>query len=242
MTENQAVPASSASSWLNRPWMAFDTETTGISPRTDRVVTAAIVTRNPGGETQVRNWLMNPGIDIPQRATDVHGVTTDHAREFGQDPRDALDEINDVLAAQMQGEQVVVIFNAGYDLPLLEADSKRHGVRTLVDRLGRDAGPVLDPLVLDRAMDRYRKGKRTLSAMAMNYGISVPDDTHQAHVDSMLTLDVLAAILRAYPKLTEMDADQIQRFQRDSYGLWAREFRQFLASKGRNSDISETWF
>nr|WP_258061953.1 hypothetical protein [Rathayibacter iranicus] len=33
-----------------------------------------------------KSWLIRPGIPIPRQATAVHGVTTTHADEHGQDP------------------------------------------------------------------------------------------------------------------------------------------------------------
>lgn len=228
--------------WVSEPWLGFDTETTGVSPTQDRIVTAAAVTQVGTGSTQVRTWLINPQIPIPARATSVHGITTAHAVANGLGPREALDQINEILARHMRRGQIMVVFNAGFDLPLLEADSKRHGVRTLGERLGGKVAPVADPLVLDRAVDPYRKGKRTLSGMAVHYGVPVPEDTHQAHVDSMLTLEILRVILRRNPSIAAMPLEEFHRYQKDSYARWAENFQKFLASKGNTSYIGREWF
>lgn len=233
----------STSNWFSAPWLGFDTETTGVRPTHDRVVTAALVERSPAGRiVRVDTWLADPGVPIPTAAAQIHGITTAHARKHGRPPAEVLDQINQALADHLSQGHIVVVFNAGYDLPLLAADSKRHGVRTLEQRLGGEVAPIADPLVLDRAVDRFRKGKRTLDAMARHYGIAVPADTHQAHVDSELALEVLAALLARQPQLAEMTAADLQSFQREAHRQWAANFQKFLASKGRQTRISPTWF
>lgn len=231
-----------ATSWARSPWLGFDTETTGISPKHDRVVTAALVERSPRKVDRVTTWLANPGVPIPPAATGVHGVTTAYAQAHGRPAGEVLDELNAHLASHLSLGRIVVVFNAGYDLPLIEADSKRHGVRTLSERLGGEVAPVVDPLILDRTLDRFRRGKRTLSDMAAHYGVAVPKDTHQAHVDSTLTLDVLEALLRRYGELAEMSAIDLHRFQREAHAAWAKDFQRYLASKGRDARISTRWF
>ena len=71
-------------SWIDDPWMGFDTETTGVRALKDRLVTAALVLRIDGASyrsgvsapDQVATWLTDPGVEIPEQATAVHGITT----------------------------------------------------------------------------------------------------------------------------------------------------------------------
>ena len=62
--------------------VGFDTETTGVSPTSDRIVTAALI-RREGSLVQTLTWVIDPGVEIPERATAVHGITTAFAREHG---------------------------------------------------------------------------------------------------------------------------------------------------------------
>jgi len=79
-------------SWHTDPMVAFDLETTGVDPETARIVTATIV-RIHGAEVTSREWLVNPGVDIPAGATAIHGVTTEHARASGGFPPVAAAQI-----------------------------------------------------------------------------------------------------------------------------------------------------
>ncbi|WP_284328486.1 exonuclease domain-containing protein [Demequina litorisediminis] len=109
--------------WLDETMVGFDTETTGVSTAHDRIVTAAILTRT-GGETTARTWLIDPGVEIPARATEVHGITTAHARKHGVQPSTALEEIASILAAAMGAGFPLVAFNAQFDLSILESEAR----------------------------------------------------------------------------------------------------------------------
>lgn len=77
--------------WHRAPMMAFDLETTGTSPATDRIVTAAVLHIHPAeGRVERHEWLLNPGVAIPEEATAVHGVTTEQALAHGCAPAGAL--------------------------------------------------------------------------------------------------------------------------------------------------------
>jgi len=54
--------------WHTGPLALFDTETTGVDPHRDRIVTAALIIVEPHRDL---SWLLNPGIPIPQEATDI---------------------------------------------------------------------------------------------------------------------------------------------------------------------------
>ena len=74
--------------WYDGPLAAFDTETTGIDVERDRIVSAALVVQEtPRSAPRVTRWLINPGVEIPEAATAVHGLTADHSRCTAAGPR-----------------------------------------------------------------------------------------------------------------------------------------------------------
>lgn len=218
-------------SWADGPFVGFDTETTGVRPQEDRVVTAAVVHRGAGG-SRTRTWLVDPGVAIPATATAVHGVTTAQARAEGLAPAAALAEVARELASAMRAGTPVVAFNAAFDLTLLESELRRHRLSTLADRLGRPLGPVLDPLVLDRALERYRPGKRRLGDLCSIYDVHAGVGLHTAEVDVEATLDVLAALVRRYPALRAMDVDQVHAWQVAAHREWADGFNRWRRRQG----------
>jgi len=217
--------------WHGGPMVGFDTETTGVDVGSDRIVTAAVVHRDANG-TRVRTWLIDPGVPIPEQATAVHGITTERARADGCAPRVALEEVTAELVAAWRAGIPVVAFNAGYDLSLLDAELTRNGLPTVEKRLGRPAGPVIDPLVLDRALDRYRRGKRRLGDLCALYGVATPDALHAAHVDVVATLDLLDKVVERFPELKDIDLSTLQAYQVHAHLAWAESFNAWRAEQG----------
>ena len=86
--------------WTEHPIIGFDTETTGVRPDQDRLVTCSVVEVLPSGVNRTY-WLADPGVEIPERATAVHGITTEQARENGRPITEVLEEIAAKLAAHM---------------------------------------------------------------------------------------------------------------------------------------------
>ena len=63
----------------------FDTETTGLDTRSSRIVTAFVGLIDAQGNTvEAASWLANPGVPIPQQASDVHGITDEIATRDGR--------------------------------------------------------------------------------------------------------------------------------------------------------------
>ena len=230
------TPAGTDDSWIRGPLLGFDTETTGVDPRRDRLVTAALVARGPLTATgprsqQVRTWVADPGVTIPAAAAAIHGVSTERARAEGRAAPEVLEEVADALAAAMDAGTPVVAFNGSFDLTLMESELARHALPTVRERLGGDLGPVVDPLVLDRGVDRYRRGKRRLGDLCEVYGVSVDESLHTAEVDVIAALDVLEAMVHVYPELARLSLGEFVPFQASAHRRWAESFNAWLARK-----------
>src|SRR5690625_5285252 len=219
------------SALIDGPVLGFDTETTGVNPFRDRIVTAALVGRGPRGTFQ-RTWLIDPGVEIPEQAAAIHGISTAHAREHGVAPARALAEIAAELTAAFRRRIPVVAFNAAFDLTIIEAELERYGLPTIGERLGRPLSPVIDPLVLDRALDRYRRGKRTLVDLCEVYGVEGTGRLHTADVDVAAPLAVLAAQARQHPELADENLDQLHLWQAGQHRAWAQNFNSWRTTQG----------
>ncbi|RFU83365.1 3'-5' exonuclease [Streptomyces triticagri] len=172
-------------SWFSGPLVAFDLETTGTDIETDRIVTAAVVAVDPADQRpDVRTWLLDPGVPIPAEATAIHGISTEHARLHGTPAAPAIEEITTTIAEALASGTPLVVMNARYDLSLLDRECRRHGTAPLAERVRGQASPVIDPLVLDKHVDRYRKGKRNLQALCEHYGVQL-SEAHDAVADAV---------------------------------------------------------
>lgn len=231
-------------SWAAGPYISFDTETTGVDVENDRVVTAAAVHIEPGKSPRTRTWLVNPGIDIPAEATKVHGITTEMARADGIHPSVALDEISLEIETALASGIPLVIMNASYDLTLLDRELLRYKLGGLGERLGGyDAiRPVLDPMVLDREVDKYRKGKRTLEALCQHYRVKI-DGAHDASADAIASCRVLWRIAEQYKRsIGSKDLHEIHDAQAVWHSKRQHEFKEYRESINKPlTDFSPEW-
>lgn len=184
--------------WYEGPLAAFDTETTGVDVETDRIVSAAVVVQDAAGSRpRVTRWLVNPGVPVPAGATAVHGLTDEHLQRNGRWPSPVMDEIARVLGEQAAAGRPLVVMNAPFDLTLLDRELRRHRATNL-DRWFEPAPlRVLDPRVLDKHLDRYRKGRRTLTDLCAHYDV-VLEGAHDAAADALAAMEVVRAVGRRF--------------------------------------------
>lgn len=194
--------------WHKGPMLGFDLESTGLDVTQVRIVTAAIVHRHPDRALISHNRLANPGIDIPDEATAVHGITTAHAFEHGRPAYDVIAETVSDLTDAINADTPIVGMNLIYDFGLLHHECLRHGIRPL----GRIA-PVIDVRVLDKHIDPYRKGGRKLVDLCEHYGVKL-DRAHDSDSDALGAMRVAYVIAARYPKLQipveELHAKQVE--------------------------------
>ncbi|MDO5723280.1 MAG: exonuclease domain-containing protein [Flaviflexus sp.] len=218
--------------------LGFDTETTGVSPHHSRLVTAAIVESGP--EEVSATWLANPGVDIPSAAREVHGISTEHAREHGRPADEVLLEVRDYLLRGLREGKAILAFNASFDLTLLESELTRHGLATMTELLGTEPAPIIDPLVLDRMLAPRRRGPRRLENLCQVYGVTA-SGFHDARADVVASLRLFEAMKTQHAILAPLTVDKAHELQRASHRDWARSFNRWLASKGRTPDVAEAW-
>ncbi|MEU5498455.1 exonuclease domain-containing protein [Streptomyces griseofuscus] len=220
--------------WLDFPLIGFDLETTGVDVARDRIVSAAVVRYGGGQTTETRTWLSNlDGVEIPAEATRIHGITTAQAQAEGRPAADVIQEITSALAAYCDVGLPLVVMNAPFDLTLLERECERHGVKSLWN----STPVVLDPRVLDKKVQKYRKGKRRLQDLCSFWCVKL-DGAHNAAVDAKAACGVVTKIARRYSWLTREELGELHELQ----ARWAREqnaeFREYLASIGGEVDDS----
>ncbi|MFM6971523.1 MAG: exonuclease domain-containing protein [Rhodoluna sp.] len=188
----------------------FDLETTGLDLTDARIVTACVLELNENGEViqgSAFEWLANPEIEIPKAASDVHGITTEIAVRDGRPAKDVVSEIINALQNCFSRGLAVVAYNAPYDFTILHHEAIRHGIEPL------KLGNIIDPLVIDKQMDKYRKGKRRLENAAEVYQVPLTD-AHNATADAIAAGRVAQAIANKFAnelpsQLSELHDSQI---------------------------------
>ncbi|MFC9925994.1 3'-5' exonuclease [Streptomyces sp. NPDC127190] len=228
--------------WHRELLIGFDLETTGTDPREARIVTGAVIEVRAGEPVGRREWLADPGVEIPADAVAVHGVSNERAAAEGQPADQVADAIADALVSAWQAGVPVVAYNAAFDLTLLTAELLRHGLPSLSERLGgRAPAPVVDPYTIDRRVDRYRRGKRNLEAVCAEYGI-VLGAAHDATADALAAARLATAIADRHAKIAALGPAELHRAQIEWYAEWAADFQDFLRRKGEaDAVVDGTW-
>jgi DNA polymerase-3 subunit epsilon len=208
--------------WADR-LAVFDLETTGIDVETSRVVTANISLLDAAGQVVGRlDWLADPGVPIPEQATAVHGVSTEHAQAQGRPAAEVVGEIVAEIRRVLADGYALVVYNAPYDITLLNREALRHGHKPLLD-----PWPVVDPLVIDKQIDRYRRGKRTLEVSAAFYGVALTD-AHDAGADAIAAGRVAQALASKYAVDLDLTLEQLHAAQRAWHDAQCDSFEDYM--------------
>lgn len=225
--------------WHNGPLAAWDLETTGIDVDEARVVTASCWLITPGQGKQHREWLVDPGIDIPEQATQVHGITTAKAKAEGQPAVEAVSEIASAVLYAHHQQIPVIAYNARYDTTLLHRELVRHGHADLARAWEEFAarGPIVDPFILDKQIDRYRKGSRKLIDVADHYGVPLSEeDAHGSAADALAAARVAWVIANRNPKLAALGPVELHEAQVKAAAEQAHSFADYLRKQGKPAD------
>ncbi|MFD5448907.1 MULTISPECIES: exonuclease domain-containing protein [unclassified Streptomyces] len=230
-----------ATTWITGPLAAFDLETTGTDIETDRIVTAAVVRLEPDGALSTeRTWLLDPGVVIPAEAAAIHGISTEHARAQGAPARSAVEEITQAVAEVLRAGTPLVVMNARYDVSLLDRECRRYGLESLSERLGAVPSPVVDPLVIDKHIDKYRRGKRALHALCAHYGVSL-DDAHDARADAVAAARVVRRMGERHRPLGMMSPADLHDLQVRAAAEQSASLQAYLRRTDPAAVVEPAW-
>lgn len=214
----------SAESWSQSRLVGFDLETTGVDPSTARIVTAAFV---ESGDSS-RTWLADPGVEIPEPARAVHGITTEFAQANGAPVAEVVAELCTVLADLKADDAVVVGHNVVYDLSVLAAEVRRH--QPHID-LAALLPTIIDTFVLDKRVEQFRRGKRTLTETAKRWEVTLLD-AHDAAADALAALDISRALAQNSEDIAKLTRDEIMTSQGEWKRAQAADLQSWLRRKG----------
>lgn len=229
-----ATPPDPVEGWHRGELAAFDLETTGCDPQTDRIVSASIY----HSDGRSRQWLVDPGIEIPPDATKVHGITNEQVRAAGAPTREAVPEIAAALSDVAAVGTPLVAYNAAFDLTMLRRELHRLGA----PELDWSALHVIDPMVLDRQADRYRRGKRRLVDVCAVYGVTLPEgEAHTSLGDARAALALAQALGERHAQLAEVPVAELHRAQVGWHADDCARLQRYFAQRGSAQVVDGRW-
>ena len=174
-------------------FVVLDSETTGLDPATDRLITIGAVAVHDGDIVLEDSFEALLAVAHNTSAVTVHGVTRDESRG-GLDEPDALERFLDYLR-----DGVIVGHHIGHDVGTFDAGYERHWGFRLSNR-------SLDTMDLTLHLERGgafsgRPPIRhfTLDALCDMFGV-IPHDRHTASGDAFMTAQVFLRLLRLAPR------------------------------------------
>ena len=170
-------------------FVVLDSETTGLDPRTDRLITIGAVAVCASEIVLDDSFDALLTVAENTSAVTVHGITRDEARR-GLDEKEALARFLDYLR-----DGVIVGHHIDHDIQTLDAGYERGwGARTRNRSL--DTMDLTLHLERDGAFaDRPRIRRFTLDALCDLFGV-IPHDRHTASGDAFLTAQVFLRLLK----------------------------------------------
>jgi DNA polymerase-3 subunit epsilon len=158
--------------------IVLDTETTGLDPKTQRIVEIAcieLVNHLPTG--QKFHTLLDPEMEVPAEAVAVHGLS--NAKLAGA----PLFSMVAVEFLDFIGESKLVIHNAEFDIGFINAELRRAN---------------FERIPISRAIDTVQMARRkfpgapaSLDALCKRFGI---DNTHRTLHGALLDSELLAQV------------------------------------------------
>ncbi len=162
--------------WRDCRLVAFDTETTGLSPFDgDRVIEFGAVELHVGAGGTVRRvvhhqWFINPERPIPRAASKISGITDDDVADAP-----TFDALAHKMSAVLKGA-VLIAHNLGFDLNFMRVEFERAGSFFPATRAEVDTLPLSQ-----RLMPELRSHR--LESVCAALGVPL-DNAHRASHDA----------------------------------------------------------
>lgn len=183
-------------------FVVLDTETTGLDPRRDKIITIGAVAM-VGGEVRIDDsFEAMLKLAYNNSSVTVHGITRDEAME-GMEEREAMEQFLEYLR-----DGVIVGHHIGHDIEAMNCACERHFGILLKNR----SLDTMD-LTLHLEDDGAFQGRDTeqgfsLDALCAMFGIA-PHDRHTAGGDALLTALVFQRLMRAARKVGRTTVDSL---------------------------------
>ena len=203
---------------LTKPIVFFDLETTGINIATDKIVEISILKIYPNDNKESKTWLVNPEIEIPKEASDIHGITNE---KVVTEP--TFKELAPKISEMIQDCDLAGFNSNRFDIPLLAEELMRAGID--FDMKNRKA--------IDVQVIFHKKEQRTLSAGYQFYCGKELEGAHGAEADTNATYEILLAQIAKYNDI-ENSVEALSDFS--SHGERA-DFAGFILMNDENKEI-----
>ena len=196
---------------ITRPIVFFDLETTGLDLSTDRAVSIATLKIDLEGKTEEKKILINPEMDIPKEASDIHGITNEMVADAP-----TFKQISKSLFSYFENCDIAGFNSDYYDVPLLMKEFSRCGIEFPTWELN-----LIDVLKFERMLNSNK-----LSEVYLRYTGKELEGAHDALNDIRATFEILMCQLEKHGKndLTPQEIDLMCQGERKRFDLSGKTY------------------
>ena len=177
-----------------KKYIAFDTETTGLSPELDVIIEIGAVSFIEKKAIESYGSLVNEGHPVPDAAFRVNHISTEMLKSQGKAPEIAYRELIEFWGEVLDGRIYICAHNATFDIAFL---------RNTLERLGYSGSLLyIDTLTLSRKLIKGLPNYKQ-ETVAEYFGIK-NTRMHRATTDAVTCGEILA-------KLLELKGEEIEK-------------------------------
>ena len=208
-------------------YIAFDVETTGLSPISDRIVEIGATIFQNGTVQKVFSSLVNPGISISQSASAVNHITNSMLNSAPSE-KEVYSQLVDFLGDALCGGIVMCAHNAKFDFDFLCNTLSRLGFNANIE--------YIDTLGLSRkylhGLENYKQ-----STIENYFGLTNPS-SHRAASDAENCGHILYRLLDVASESLEIEKRQIEQSRPNLQELEICAFIQnIISQKGGDTKL-----
>lgn len=183
-------------------FIVLDSETTGLDPRKDRLITIGAVAVIDGEILLEDSYEALLKVQYNTSAVTVHGITVEES-QAGLDEPEALEQFMDYLK-----DGIIVGHHIGHDVATFNAGYERHWGFSM-SNLSLDTMALALILEADGAFAGYENFHNfSLDALCDRFGV-IPHDRHTAPGDAFMTAQVFLRLLRLAQKVGRTKLGQV---------------------------------
>jgi len=201
---------------IDRPLVFFDIESTGTSPKADRIIDLALIRILPGGTRDAHSFLVNPGMPIPPEVTAIHGISDADVRDCPP-----FSAIADRAFSLLENTDLAGFNVLRFDIPMLVEEFLRCDIEFDIE----------NRRIIDVQRIFHRREPRDLSAALAFYCGELHLGAHGAMADTEASIRVLEGQFKRYADLAA-DMEKLHEYCNKRDPSWADRTGRFRWSNG----------
>jgi len=199
--------------------VVFDIETTGLNPSRDEITEIGAVKLRNGSIVDRFHSMVNPGVPIPEKITELTGITDEMVR--------GCPTIAEVLPAFLDfaGDGILSAHNSSFDVSFIREKAANLGIKL--------NNTVLDTLGLSRMLFPELKSHR-LNIVARHLKVKL-EDHHRADHDALAAAGILKKCIELLKSMGIKELREVNRINRQELKVSSsKAFHVIILARNQN--------